>query len=319
MPQLQPSAFLPVICLLALATFACVAAEGIPSGAPSTVVATQGDAIVTLVDIDAFADRMPETQRAAFFNSPSRIEGVVTNLLLQKQLASQARASGLDKDPVVQRDVEMAREDALGKARVERFKAELKLPDFSELAQEDYIANKSKYVNPGMLVVKHVLIATKNRSEDQAKAIAETVVAEAKAHPDQFDALIDKYSDDPSKKVNKGVMENAGDASKYVPEFATASSALKKPGDVSAPVKTAYGFHVIKLIERTSDKPSSFADVKDQIVARLRSEYVEKQVRAFTDTLRNLPVDANPGLVASLRTRYGEVQKSQMQGVAGGQ
>lgn len=307
------------------AVLLCVLAVTVCTGAmasentPSIVVAKQGDAIVTLDDIDAFADRMPAAQRPAFFNSPVRIQGVITNLLLQKQLAKQARTSGLDKDPIVARDTEMAKEETLSKARVERFKTELKLPDFGELAQEDYIANKSKYVDHGKLVVKHVLISTKDRSEDQAKAIAETVVSDAKAHPDQFDALVEKYSDDPSKKVNKGVIEDAGDASRYVPEFAAASSALKKPGDVSPPVKTSYGFHVIKLMERTSDKPATFAEVKDQIVSRLRSEYIEKQVRTFTDTLRNLPIDANASLVASLRTRFGDAQKIPTEGAAAAQ
>ena len=117
----------------------------------------------------------------------------------------------------------------------------------------------------------------------------------------------------------KGVIEDAGDASKYVPEFAVAASALKKPGDVSAPVKTSYGFHVIKLMERTSDKPASFAEMKDQIVSRLRSEYIEKQVRTFTDTLRNLPIDANADLVASLRTRFGDAQKIPAEGAEAAQ
>jgi peptidyl-prolyl cis-trans isomerase C len=69
--------------------------------------------------------------------------------------------------------------------------------------------------------------------------------------------------------------------------------------------KTTHGFHVIKLVERKAARTRPFAEVKAEIVARLGSEYVEKEMRTYTDTLRNMPIDANPDLVASLRTRFG--------------
>lgn len=274
------------------------------SGAPSTVVASQGGAIVTLEDVDAFARAMPEGKRPGFFSSPVRVENLITTLLLQKQLAAEARKNGLDKDPVIARQVAQAEDDALGKARMQQFRADLKLPDFGQLAKEDFIANKSKYVVRGKLEVKHVLIDTKTRSEAEAKALAATVEKDAKAHPDQFDALVEKYSDDPSKADNHGLMIDAGDAKKYVAEFAAAASALKTPGQISPIVKTPYGFHVLQLVTRTQDTTPSFADSKDAIVAKLRSAYIDKQIKTHTDTLRNLPLDANPDLVGSLRTRY---------------
>lgn len=298
-----------LVSLLAL-TFAQMSMAADPAGSdlPAGVVAKQGDASVTLDDIDAFAARIPVEQRAGFFNSPTRIEGVITNLLLQKQLAAEARKEGLDRDPLVVRQIALAEDETLGKVRMQRYKDALKLPSFDELAQEEYVAHKEKYVQHGELVVQHVLISTKSRSEDEAKKLAETVETEAKAHPDQFESLVEKYSEDPSKGSNIGEMEDAGNASKYVPEFAKASAALKKVGDIAPIVKTQFGFHVIKLIKRTTDMQRSFADVKPEIVARLRSEYIDKQVRTYSDGLRNQPLDANPDLVASLRTRYGETQ-----------
>jgi len=300
----------PWIVLLLAFSFSgqLAAAETAEPSLPAGVVAKQGDVSVTLEDLDAFAARVPVEQRAGFFNSPTRIEGVITTLLLQKQLAAEARKAGLDRDPVVVRQLALAEDEALGKVRMQRYKEDLKLPNFEELAQEEYIAHKEKYIKRGQLVVKHVLISTKTRSDEEAKNLAETVDKEAKAHPDQFDALVDKYSEDPSKDSNRGTMEDAGDATKYVPEFAAASSALKKVGDVSPIVKTSFGYHIIKLTERTTDAPRSFAEVKQEIVGRLRADYIDKQMRTYSDTLRNQHVDANPDLVASLRTRYGETQ-----------
>jgi len=299
---------------LFISSFSCIAA-GRPD-ARGEVVATQGSATVTMADIDAFADRIPEAKRPGFFSSPQRIETMLTGLLLQRQLADEARKLGIDKDPALTKDGKASDDEALAAARIERFKTDLALPDFGKLAQEEYIAHKETYGIPADLTVQNVLVKIKDRGDGKtpmdrteqiaaAKAIADKVATEATAHPDRFDALIDTYSEDPDKATGKGRVEDAGSATKYAKEFAAASRALKNVGDVSPATRTTYGFHVIKLLDRKPAQQHAFAEVKDEIVARLRTEYVEKQVRLHTDTLRNLPIDANEQAVASLRARYG--------------
>lgn len=278
----------------------CAAQTG---GAPSTVVVKQGDTVVTLADVDAFAQGMPPKDRRGFFDNPNRLESLLTNLLLQKQLAAEARAIGIDKDASIKPQLDLAVETELAKIRMQKFRADLKIPDLDELAKEDFIAHKEKYQLPASVTVKHVLISTKDRSEDDARALAEKVAGEAKANPAGFDALVDKYSDDPGKAGNHGVIADAA-SGKYAPEFAQAAGALKKPGEISPVVKTSFGFHVIDLISREAARVRSFDDVKPEIVARLRGEYAEKQVKDHTDKLRNQPIDANQDLVASLRGRY---------------
>jgi len=59
------------------------------------------------------------------------------------------------------------------------------------------------------------------------------------------------------------------------------------------------------LVARTSDVQQSFKDVRDSIIERLSSEYVEKKVGTHTDELRNQKIEANADLVASLRDRFG--------------
>lgn len=267
------------------------------------VVAAQGGAQVTLQDIDAFAAQMPQADRAGFFDSPKRIEGVIMNLLLKRQLAAEARAAGLDQTAGVQRQIQLSTENTLARVDIDNFRNNLKLPNFEELAHEYYLSHKEEFVKPGKVVVKHVLVSTDSRDDDQAKARIGVVEAAARMHPDQFDALVEKYSDDPSMKINHGLIEDA-DSRKLAGPFAKAARSLKTVGEISPIVKTKFGYHVLKLISHTPDVQRSFATVREGLIAKLSKDWIDKQVDEHTGQMRGNKMNANPELVASLRTRY---------------
>ena len=67
-------------------------------------------------------------------------------------------------------------------------------------------------------------------------------------------------------------------------------------------MKTKDGYRVVKLVSRAADKQLAFAEVHDRIVERLKGDYVDKAVKQHVDEIRNQHVEANPALVASLRT-----------------
>lgn len=105
---------------------------------------------------------------------------------------------------------------------------------------------------PESIAAQHVLVAWKGaknapasvtRSKADAKKRAEEVVAKAKAGAD-FTALVAEYTDDEATKGRQGNLGKFTKA-KMTPAFADAAFALKVD-EVSAPVETAYGYHVIK-------------------------------------------------------------------------
>lgn len=294
---------LSVALILACNGIVAAAAPDASTALPPNVVARQGGVDVTIQDIDAQAAIIPEKDRAGFFDSPKRIESVVTSLLLKKQLAAAARKEKLDKDPAVQQQIQLAIDDTLSRVQTDHYRSTLKLPDFEELAKEYYGAHQDEFVDKGDVVVEHVLISDKTRSEADAKAKIGEVEALARAHPEQFESLVEEYSEDPSKEKNHGKIEKAG-SSRMVHPFAAAANALKKPGDISPIVKTEYGFHVLKLIERKPDTQKSFADVHDELIAKMRANYIDTQMTQYTGDLRGNPLQANPDVIASLRTRY---------------
>lgn len=97
-----------------------------------------------------------------------------------------------------------------------------------------------------------------------------------------FESMVEKYSDDKFSLNSKGVLASFG-VGQMLPNFEDAAFALKKPGDVSEPLRTEYGYHLIKLIKKTPIKPYDSVKVdlakrveKDSRTDIARIEYTEK-------------------------------------------
>jgi peptidyl-prolyl cis-trans isomerase C len=104
----------------------------------------------------------------------------------------------------------------------------------------------------------HILVD----SEDKAKEIYEQI-----AHGGDFAELAAKHSKDPGSKTNGGSLGYFGKG-RMVPAFETAAFQLKV-GEVSLPVKSRFGWHLIKVEDKRDSKPPPYEDVKDQIVTAL--------------------------------------------------
>ena len=88
-----------------------------------------------------------------------------------------------------------------------------------------------------------------------------------------FAVLAVAVSDDPSAARNKGRL-GPYPRGKFDPAFEAAAFALQKPGDVSEPVLTRFGYHVIRLEGRTPARQQTFDEVRAQILAEMRQKYV---------------------------------------------
>lgn len=124
----------------------------------------------------------------------------------------------------------------------------------------------------GEVEVAHILIASpKSKGEAgvaAAKLRADSVVRMLKSGS-KFDELVDRYSDDKLSKNEHGLLPPFG-AGRMVPAFENAAFALKNPGDISAPVKTDYGWHIIRLVSKKPLQP--FDSVQTSIKRRIDND-----------------------------------------------
>jgi peptidyl-prolyl cis-trans isomerase C len=127
-----------------------------------------------------------------------------------------------------------------------------------------------------LLTIRHILVSTGNRTEEQARKRAEEILQKVRSGAD-FAKLAKEFSDDPGSKQNGGslgAIPRSQVAALFVPEFAKAVEALQ-PGQVSDLVKTQYGFHIIRLDGVKPNVPADFEKNK--------AEYAKQ----YVETLRN--------------------------------
>ncbi|MCX8058522.1 MAG: peptidylprolyl isomerase [Spirochaetes bacterium] len=135
------------------------------------------------------------------------------------------------------------------------------LEDFisEEELKKIYETSTDKYIE---MEAAHILI----KDEEKANQIYQTVIA----NPDKFETLAKEFSEDPGTKEKGGYL---GVFDKYamVKEFSDAAFSLKNAGDITKPVKTQYGFHIIKCI-----KPPYKQDF-DKVKENIKKEYIQMQ------------------------------------------
>jgi parvulin-like peptidyl-prolyl isomerase len=267
------------------------------------LVISRGGASITLQDIDTYIARVPKEQRERFIDSPTRIRELLNNLLLTKQLAVQGRAEHLEQQPGVESQLRAAQDEVFARARMSEFLAAIKVPNLDKLVAEQYATHKELYVVPASVDVKHVLIATAERADADAKVLADKVRVEALADPKGFDQLVEKYSDDVSKAQNHGLMKDAT-AEKYVEPFRKAVAALTKVGEISPVIATSYGYHVVELVALNPQRQQTFDEVRAKLTAATREQYIANVRRDFVNELTNSQTDINSATMDTLRDRY---------------
>lgn len=265
---------------LALSILSCSA---YPQG---TVLLRHQDTVITDTALRAAVEEwLPPDKRSVFYASEKRIRDLLAKQFIQYKLAKAARQ--LELTPEEQARLDHTTRRALAQIQINRIVAAAEPEDFTEEAREYYAANREKFTRPEQVRVEHILISSKSRTDAEALERTEMVKSLVETSDKSFAELADEYSDDPS------VSNNHGDLGffvrgKMVKPFEEAAFALQAPGDVASPVKTGFGYHVIKLLEHQDSQPKPFDAVRDAIVEELKAKHRSKVVNAEFSRLAEL-------------------------------
>lgn len=248
---------------------------------PEAPLIADGPIVVDARDVDAYLLRIPEERRADFRLSYDRVAGVADATFVARSLAAKAKQLGLDRDPTVQRRLQQLQEAFLADLYVQKMQKETIQVNLDQRARELFAAEREKYMTPEHVWLHHILIDLKGRTREMALERAREVHSKAKAGED-FLSLAARYSDDPNKMKNGGDLGYMSPKS-FAPSVQEAMARLKAKGEMSAPVESEHGFHIVLLKDRKPSKPVKFEEVSGKIVAaekaRLQKERLDMEVQ----------------------------------------
>ncbi|HEY3157441.1 MAG TPA: peptidyl-prolyl cis-trans isomerase [Vicinamibacterales bacterium] len=146
-----------------------------------------------------------------------------------------------------------------------------------------YNANIQQFQTPEQVRASHILLKTEGKDEAAVRKQAEDVLKQAKAPGADFAALAKKYSEDDGSKANGGDLDYFSKG-RMVPEFEQAAFTLQ-PGQISDLVKSQFGFHVIKVVDKKPAATRTLDEMRPQILQTLQAQRVEQQIADRTRDL----------------------------------
>jgi len=267
------------------------------------VFATQGEAVLTQEELDAAFMGIPREHRLLFIRDGDKVETLVKSLLRNKLIAADARESGFDQDPVVKRRLQLAAEKELAEAWVVDLLDKTPEADYEALAREHYLANPDDYMTPEAIDVSHILIQSESRPEEDALEIAQQLRNGLREDPGRFDEFVTEFSDDPAKSSNGGRYPRM-QRGQMVKPFEQAAFALAEAGDISEPVKTAYGYHIIRLNRVLPPELVPFDQIREPLMQQAKEQYLsEVRLRYIKEQVAE-PIDIADGAVEAMVKRY---------------
>ncbi len=249
------------------------------------ILAEVGPYKLTRAEFEAKLETAPPQIKMILAHQPQLKKALVERWVEISLLSLAAKDAGLEKDPEVKARLDEVTKQILAQAYLEK-----KLLNQQRVSEEEvkayYEKHREKYQEPRAVRARHILIevpqgATPEQEKEALKKAQR--LRERILKGEDFAKLAQEYSADPGTKEKGGEL-GFFTQGQMVKEFEEAAFRLK-PGEISEPVRTPFGYHLIQVEEVKEAKQRSFAEVKD----RVREDLIQaKEEAALNKALKEL-------------------------------
>ena len=214
---------------------------------------------------------MQQAARSGQPASPELEQRVREEAVVREIFAQEAEKRGMATNAEFRQQMELARQTLLIRTLFMDYQKKNPVTDAEAQAEYEKVKAQASSAGATEYRARHILV----EKEDEATKLLAQIKGGAK-----FEDVAKKSSKDTGSAQNGGDLDFAKPDA-YVPEFSKAMMALKK-GEISAPVKSQFGYHIIKLEDTREAQFPPFAEVKPQVLQRLE----QQKITAFQETLR---------------------------------
>lgn len=224
------------------------------------------DFTITEKDLRLYLRAPREPDGSVPWGSPERVQQALSELYVLKVLARRGDGLGLISDE----EREWIAYYSLALTTVQRLVASevdvmLEGVDWLSEAKEYYLAERDEFVTAESLTVRTLLLKTEDRTDAEAILMAEQLMADVDSE-ETFEQLVRDHTEDAGNPEGRIVITKG----QTVPEFEAAAFALAEIGEISAPVVSRFGVHVIQLLDRQPGSVMPFEEVQSAVVEKLK-------------------------------------------------
>lgn len=234
------------------------------------VVAKIDDTEITQTDVFKFLNEI-DPQVASQFNTPEGVQKVIEELVNQELLYLDAKENKLEEEQSYKDLLEDSKKALLKSYALNKLISDVK-PTEEEL-KKYYEEHKEHFKQPETRTASHILVETKEQAEEALKSIEEGL---------SFEEAATKYSTCPSKEKGGNLGEFG--RGQMIPEFENHAFAMEK-GSISEPVKSEFGYHIIRLEEKNEEQVKNYDEAKEEITIQLTRI---KQQEKYLDKIKEL-------------------------------
>lgn len=238
----------------------------------SKILATVNGVAITEAEVDAMVAAL--LQHGQNVNNEQGRKMVLEQLISKKLLLLDAQKNLYEYDSEFKKELEMVKSDLLVNFTMKKTMEKVSIKD--EEVKEYFEKNKEMFVEGEKVGASHILVESEEKANELLSKINSKEVS--------FEDCARENSTCPS-------CENGGNLGEFtrgqmVPEFDEACFSMEV-GEIKGPVKTQFGYHLIKLNSKTEAKPMEFDAIKDQLKGSLLQE---KQQEAYKSKINQLQI-----------------------------
>ncbi|MCT8978878.1 peptidylprolyl isomerase [Clostridium sp. CX1] len=205
---------------------------------------------ITEKELEDTIKRFPR-ERQGYLQTEQGKKQLLDEIISFELIYNYAKDAGIEEDKEYIAQLEKAKKEILTQIAISKVMSEVKVTD--EEIKSYYEANKHMFNNPEMVSAKHILIESEEKAEEIINKINNGMA---------FEDAAKEFSSCPSKAQGGSLGRFA--RGQMVPEFEEAAFTLELD-ELSKPVKTQFGYHIIRVDEKVPGSVQSFDEVKDMI------------------------------------------------------
>jgi peptidylprolyl isomerase len=259
---------------LVLVAVGLAAAAAFAQGTPEGVVGKMNGVELKTAEVRRIIDAQPAQVKKQVSGAISDLDRLVRSELIRQALLNEAKAKGVDKKPDVAVMMERARDQAL----LQAYMSEVARPPSGFPSDEDikqaYESNKAALAVPAEFNLAQIFVALPDTADKAALTAATKKGAD-------FAKLAREQSEQKDTAAKGGELgwlpEN-----QIIPEIRAAVSRIEK-GEVTGPIRSASGFHIVKLLDKKPPGTRTLAEVRDTIVNQMRLRRAQEIERNYIE------------------------------------